>query len=156
MLRVRGMRGFSTRPIRSMSGGASSAACCVGQRELDPADQQGERERLVRVLNVVPAGRHAVRERGDGDLGRLPSPVPAVGLHEQHRRQFVPPDLQGPAADRVSVAVAFPRTLARLTPGRVAHRGADLDNRLHLPNGHVRLGCASGELDLALETAARP
>ena len=36
----------------------------VGERKPDPADQQREREGLVRVLDVVPARRHAVRERG--------------------------------------------------------------------------------------------
>ena len=129
----------------------------VGERELDPADQQGKRERLVRVLDVVPAGRHAVRERGDGDLGRLASPVAAVGLHEQGGRQLVSADPQWPGADRVSVAVAFPGALARVTPGGVARRGADLDDRLHPPHGHVRPRRPTGELvDLALKAVSRP
>ena len=60
----------------------------IGERELHPADRQDERERLVGVLDVGPGGRNAVRERRDGDLGRLPAPMAAVGLHQQHRRQF--------------------------------------------------------------------
>ena len=66
-------------------------------------------------------------------------------------------DPQWPGADRVSVAVAFPGALTRLAPGRVVHRGADLDDRLHPPHGHVRSRHPTGELvDLALEAVSRP
>ena len=98
-----------------------------------------------------------MREPWGRDLGGLPSPVAAVGLHEQHRCQFAFCDPLWPGADRVSVAVAFPRALARLAPGRVVHRGADLDDRLHPPHGHVRSRRPTGELvDLALEAVSCP
>ena len=68
-----------------------------------------------------------------------------------------PPIRCWPGADRVSVAVAFPGALTRLAPGRVVHRGADLDDRLHPPHGHVRSRRPTGELvDLALEAVSRP
>ena len=58
----------------------------VSHREIHPANQQGERELLVGVLNIMPAGWKAMRKTWDGNLGWLPSPVPAVRLHQQHRR----------------------------------------------------------------------
>jgi hypothetical protein len=128
----------------------------VDERELHPAEQQRERERLVRLLNIAPTGRNAVRERRGGDLGWFPSPVPAMRLHQQHRRQFVPGDPERPALDRVPVAVSLPGAIARVALGRVVHRGANLDDRLHPPYGHVRLGCLAGELiDLALKRVTR-
>ena len=36
----------------------------ISECELDPADQEGQRERFVRMLDVVPAGGKAVREPG--------------------------------------------------------------------------------------------
>ena len=90
----------------------------ISECELDPADQEGQRERFVRMLDVVPAGGEAVREPWGRDLGRLPSPVAAVGLHQQHRCQFAFCDPPWPTVGRVRVAVALPRALARLAPGR--------------------------------------
>jgi hypothetical protein len=107
----------------------------VGERELDPADQQGR----------------------NGDLGRLPWPGSAVGLHEQGRRQFAVPDPRWPGADREPVAVALPRPLARVTPGGVVRRSTNLDDRLHPPHGHVQPRRPTRELvDLALMAVSRP
>ena len=60
----------------------------ISECELDPADQERQCERFVRMLDVVPAGGKAVREPWGRDLGGLPAPVAAVGLHQQHRCQF--------------------------------------------------------------------
>jgi hypothetical protein len=129
----------------------------VGERELDPADQRGKSERFVRLLDVVPTGGEAVRECRDGDLGRPPWPVSAVGLHEQGRRQIAVPDQRWPAADCEPVAVALPRPLTRVTPGGVVRRGTNLDDRLHPPHGHVWPRRPTGELvDLALKAVSRP
>jgi len=67
----------------------------ISERELDPADQEGQRERLVGMLDVVPARGKAVREPWGRDLGRLPPPMAAVGLHQQHRCQFTFCDRSG-------------------------------------------------------------
>jgi hypothetical protein len=45
----------------------------ISECELDPADQEGQRARFVRMRDVVPAGGKAVREPWGRDLGRLPS-----------------------------------------------------------------------------------
>jgi hypothetical protein len=129
----------------------------VGHRPIYPGHQQRERQLVVGVLNIVPAGWKAVREAWDGNLGRLASPVPSVQLHQQHRRQFAFGDHLRPRLDRVPVAVTLSGALARCPPGRVVKRPADLDDRLHLQHGPLRLRRASRELvDLPLETATRP
>ena len=129
----------------------------ISERELDPADQEGQRERLVGMLDVVPARGKAVREPWGRDLGPV---APADGRRGTASAAPLPVHLLrplGPTVDRVPVAVPLPGALARLAPGRVARRGANLDDRLHPPYDHVRQGCASGELvDLALKTVARP
>ena len=138
MPRSRGMRGLGTRPITSMSGGASNAAWrSSASASLIQLTRRASASGSYGMLDVVPAGGKAVREPWGRDLGRLPSPVAAVGLHQQHRCQFAFCDPLWPTVDRVPVAVALPGALARLAPGRVVGRGANLDDWLRAPHGHV-------------------
>ena len=51
------------------------------------------------MLNVTPEGWKAARETWDGNLGWLPFPVPAVRLHQEHRREFAFGDPLRPGAD---------------------------------------------------------
>jgi len=131
MPRSRGMRGLGSRPIRSMSGGASSAAWrSSASASLIQLTRRASASGSYARSTSCPRGGKAVREPWGRDLSRLPSPVAAVGLHQQRRCQFAFCDPLWPTLGRVAVAVALPGALARFAPGRVVRRGANLDDRL--------------------------
>ena len=151
MPRSRGIRGFGTRPIRSISGGASNAAW-----------RSSASASLIQLTS---------RARARGSYGcstscpraGKPCANPGAAISAGCPRRWPPWDcISRAAASSPSpirggqVRTGTCRRRAS-TPGGVARRGTNLDDRLHPPDGHVRPRRPTGELvDLALEAVSRP